>query len=293
MDIFRDLEEAVDYIENNIKGKIVLDDIAAHLYISKYHLHRVFKLVTNKKLMEYVRMRKLSSSLDNLLYSNLKIQDIAMEFGFEHEQSYNRSFKNAFGMSPSQFRMKKGQVSIVDKLDLSTIRAIDNAIILSPCFVVKPEFYIIGLKYPVLVDENYNTNTANQLAKDFFYNHRKRITNAINPDILISLSTYTDITSNDSMYHPSVEAKDLQFIPEEMYGKQIPTHMYAVFKYIGPHSGNEISLKTLMSIYKHTQSWLLHSQYIQAAGFHFERIDSKISKDDYCEVDIYIPVTHR
>jgi predicted transcriptional regulator YdeE len=51
-------------------------------------------------------------------------------------------------------------------------------------------------------------------------------------------------------------------------------------------------LKALMNIYKHIYNWLLHSQYIQDGCFHFERIDSKISIDDYCEVDIYIPVTH-
>jgi AraC family transcriptional regulator len=290
MSIYKDLEEAVNYIEKNIRDKILLDDIAAYLYISKYHLHRVFKLVTKQKLMEYVRMRKLSLSLNDLLYTDLKINDIAAEFGFEHEQSYNRSFKKAFGISPSQFRFNKQEVPIVDKIDFNSIMDLEVGIILSPSFVIKPEFYLVGIKHSFLVDENYRTNLANRLAKDFFYNHRKRIHNAIHPNILISFSSYKDITTNHSLYLPAIEVKDLNFIPEGMSGIKINTHKYSVFKYVGSHSGNDITLKTLYDIYQYIYSWLLHSQYIQDGSFHFELINSSISKDDYCESDIYLPV---
>ncbi len=290
MNIYKDLEEAVIYIENNIRSRITLDDIAANLYISKYHLHRVFKLVTKQKLMEYVRMRKLSLSLNDLLHTDLKINDIATEFGYEHEQSYNRSFKKAFGISPSQFRLEKQEVPIVDKIDLNSIMALEVGIILSPSFVIKPEFYLVGIKHSVLVDENYQTNLANRLAQDFFHNHKKRIPNAIHPSMLISLSSYKDITSNHSMYLPSIEVTDLNYIPEGMTGMKINTHKYAVFKYIGSHSSKDITLNTLNDIYRFITSWLLHSQYIQDGNFHFELINSTVSKDDYCEADIYLPV---
>ncbi len=290
MSILNDLQKAVDYIENNIKSKLTLEDIAASLYISKYHFHRLFKAATNIKLMEYVRMRQLSLSLDDLLYTDLRIKDIAAEFGFEHEQSYSKSFKNAFGISPSQFRSKKIQVPIIDKLDLSTITDLENGIILSPDIVIKPEFYIVGTEHFVLVDENYRSNLANKLAKDFYYSQRKKITNAVDPNKLISLSVYDAITSNESTYMPALEVTDLDSVPEGMTGKKIKTHKYAVFKYIGFHSANDITLNNLHSIYSHIMDWFHRSQYIQDGGFHFEMIDNRISKSDYCEADIYIPV---
>ncbi|NLM35939.1 MAG: AraC family transcriptional regulator [Clostridiales bacterium] len=290
MCIYNDLHVAVNYIEENIKKKITLEDIAESLFISKYHFHRIFKLVTNKKLMEYVRMRKLSLSLNDLLYTDLKIQDIALEYGFEHEQSYSRSFKKVFGISPSQFRLEKKQVTIMDKLDLNAIKAVEQGIILSPTFVIRPDFYIVGTPYKVLVGENLETNIANKLARDFFYNEKKRITNALNPNVLISLSAYSKITADESLYLPSIEVLDLSSIPEGMMEKKIPTHKYAVFKYIGPHSCDHITLNTLANIYGHIHAWLYHSQYAQATNFHFELIDTRISKDDYCEADIYLPV---
>lgn len=293
MSILNDLEKAVNYIEKNIKSKIALEDIASNLYLSKYHFHRVFRSVTNKKVMEYVRMRQLSISLDDLLNTDLKIKDIAADFGFEHEQSYSRSFKKFFGINPSQFRLTKKQVPIIDKLDLSAIKALELGIIISPSIIVRPEFYIAGIEHYVMVEENYNKNLANKLAKDFYYNYRKTITNAIDPNILISLSTYETITSNESMYLPALEVMDLSSLPKAMIGKKISTHKYAVFKYIGSHSVNDITLKTLNCIYRHIQTWLYHSQYAQDAAFHFEQIDNRISKEDYCEADIYIPVKYK
>ncbi len=290
MTIYQYIEDTVTYIEKNIKSKIILDDIAAYLHISKYHLHRVFKLVTNQKLMEYVRMRKLSLSLNELLYTDLKINDIAVEFGFEHEQSFNRSFKKVFGLSPSQFRLDKQQVPIIDKIDLNSIIPMKDGVILSPRFVVKPEFNLVGIKHNILVDENYHSSLANRLARDFFYNHRKRIPNALHSNTLISFSSYKDITSNHSMYFPAIEVYDLNSIPDGMSGMKIKAHKYAIFKYIGSHSSEGITLNTLINIYQYITSWFLHSQYIHDGNFHFELINSIISKDNYCEADIYFPV---
>ena len=97
----------IEYIEANIREKIDLDDISCHVGLSKFHLNRIFKAITNRQLMDYVRNRKLTLSLFDLLNTSLKISDISAEYGFHHEQSYIRSFKNTIGLSPNQFRIEK------------------------------------------------------------------------------------------------------------------------------------------------------------------------------------------
>jgi AraC family transcriptional regulator len=44
------------------------------------------------------------ASLERLLGTNCKLLDIALEYGFEYEQSYLRSFKREFGVTPGKFR---------------------------------------------------------------------------------------------------------------------------------------------------------------------------------------------
>ena len=75
----------VNYIEDNIYMKITLDDIAGQAGISKYHLHRMFKSLTGESLMDYVHSRKLSASINELIHTNMRIIDIALEYGFDYE----------------------------------------------------------------------------------------------------------------------------------------------------------------------------------------------------------------
>jgi AraC family transcriptional regulator len=88
------------------------------------HLHRIFKALTDKKLMNYVMSRKLASSIRELLNSNLRIIDIANEYGIEYEQSYIRAFIREYEISPDEFRKKGLQLQITDKIDLNNVKTI-------------------------------------------------------------------------------------------------------------------------------------------------------------------------
>lgn len=94
------IKNAVDCIELKINEPITLDGLSKELNLSKYHLLRLFKALTGKTLMEYVRGRKLTESLIELLNTRLKIIDIAMEYAFEYEQTYTRAFKGLFEFRP-------------------------------------------------------------------------------------------------------------------------------------------------------------------------------------------------
>ena len=69
------LETSLSFIENNIYSKFSLDDIAKYSGVSKYHLHRIFKSLTGEALMDYVQARKLTSSIDKLVSTNMRIID--------------------------------------------------------------------------------------------------------------------------------------------------------------------------------------------------------------------------
>lgn len=112
-DLKETIIETVNYIEENLYNKISLDDISMHTGLSKYYLHRIFKSLTGQSIIEYVQGRKLTSSITELINSNMRIIDIALDYGFDYEQSYIRAFKKVFGYTPLKVRSDKTSLSLV------------------------------------------------------------------------------------------------------------------------------------------------------------------------------------
>lgn len=285
------IKSILDYIEMHIKDDISLDDISKTAALSKYHLDRVFKLLTDKSLMDYVRSRKLTDSIELLLNSDFSVIDVALEYNFQHEQSYIRSFKNLFHISPGRLRKEKPDIPIVTKIDTSFIQPIADGLIFKPKFVIKPGFSVVGLKY--LVDDNDNNAnfTATKLGTEFFHKHKKLIKNSVHPTIYIGLVKYITGHPEIDYYIPCTEVSRLDSIPLGMSGYTIDTNKYAVFTYIGFHSAEKVTIETLNELYNFIfLKWLPNTIYSLADSFHFEKIDYKLTRADYCEVDLYFPI---
>lgn len=72
-----------NYIEEHILEPINYEDVAKQLYISNYHFHRMFSMITGYTANEYIRNRKLSMTGQELIMSDAKVIDIAMKYGYE------------------------------------------------------------------------------------------------------------------------------------------------------------------------------------------------------------------
>lgn len=284
------IEDAVRLIEDNLKTSLSLDEIAGQLYISKFHLHRIFKAITGHSLITYVRGRKLTSSLRELLDEKMNIIDIACEYGFEYEQSYERAFKQLFGLSPSSFRMENGELSIVPRVDTSLLNDISKGILMAPRYCTKPRFYLAGIKTLINHMENYTSATANSSALDFYYKKRPELKNVVNEEVYYGLVIYYDKESAD-YYMPSVEIS-VPFDSNPVFECQrIARLNYAVFRYAGFHSPEELTMKLLFEIYAAIEKiWMPSTSFRPAGEFHFERIDLRLCCEDYCQADIYFPI---
>ncbi|HOO28772.1 MAG TPA: helix-turn-helix transcriptional regulator, partial [Lachnospiraceae bacterium] len=161
------IENAVIFIENNLKNNLSLDELSMQLCISKYHLHRIFRSITGIPLMTYVRKRRLSDSLTALRDEKLKIIDIACEYQFEYVQSYERAFRQLFGITPLFFRKNHCELQIYPRFDTSLLQNTADGIVIPPFYVTKPKFYLAGIKTLIYHQENYASGTANSNALNF------------------------------------------------------------------------------------------------------------------------------
>ena len=80
---WRTIQKAIDYIENNILDNLNYDEIAKQIYLSSYHFHRAFSMITGVTVGEYVRNRKLSLAGQELFLTKAKVIDIALKYGYE------------------------------------------------------------------------------------------------------------------------------------------------------------------------------------------------------------------
>ncbi len=286
------IERAIDFIECNIKTTITLDEISLNVNLSKFYLNRLFHEISGTTLMHYVKNRKLSSSIYELLNTNLKISDIAAEYGFNYEQSYIRAFENKFSISPDRFRKQRPILNITDKINLSYIRAIgENAVIFAPSIVIRAEFLIAGIKYRINEEYDRQFFEANLKGNDFYYKRRHEIENVIYPDTYIGFVDYKTGEEGFTYYLPSVQVSAKGHIPEDMTFHKVPTGKYAVFKYIGLHHARQINIGNLYDTFQYIyDDWLPKSGYSQSAAYHFEKCDESISREDYCELELFIPI---
>ncbi|CEH28636.1 transcriptional regulator [Aneurinibacillus migulanus] len=98
------VQKAIEYIEDHLMEDISLEQIATHSSFSMYHFHRIFQAVTGMTVADYVRKRRLTNAAYELVNTDKRILEIAVEYGFLTQESFTRAFKKMFYMPPGRYR---------------------------------------------------------------------------------------------------------------------------------------------------------------------------------------------
>lgn len=102
------INKTEDYIENNLKEDISLNDLAQNAHLSEFHFHRIFKKYSSETVNEFVTRFKLERAAIFLcVNSEISITTIAMEYGYNDSSSFSRTFKKHFGVSPLKYRKQQ------------------------------------------------------------------------------------------------------------------------------------------------------------------------------------------
>lgn len=98
------ISDLLIWIENNIEKPLSIDHVAQKSGYSKWHLQRMFKETTGKILGTYIRHRRLTYAALALKLTSKPILDVAMQYRFDSQQTFTRSFKRQFNMTPALYR---------------------------------------------------------------------------------------------------------------------------------------------------------------------------------------------
>ena len=104
------LEEIVHSIESLPLEDLSVSTISNTCGYSAWHFQRLFHGLTGQSLGKYIRARKLTVSAILLRDSERGILDISISAGFGSNESFTRSFKDYFGLTPKDFRRQKPKI---------------------------------------------------------------------------------------------------------------------------------------------------------------------------------------
>ncbi|MCM3172879.1 helix-turn-helix domain-containing protein [Paenibacillus sp. MER 99-2] len=288
-DLLETFDMLFDYIETHIQEKLSLDHLAAIAHISKFHLHRMFKHLSGQLPGEYIRARKLARSLEQLVDWNWKIIDISAHYAFEYEQSYIRAFKQAFGITPLQYR-KQGahDLRITARLTTAMITTLPHGYVLSPTYVRKPAMKLVGQQRSIRYIDNETYYEATTAGNNFMEEHFAMIPDAVHPGVYIGFTREMD--NDHSIYQPSVEVHTFDHAPAGLDQIEVPASQYAVFKFICDFHSSRINIDHLDSVWTFIDEyWQSRSGYAKRDSYYFEWVDGHLAEENYGELDIYIP----
>ncbi len=102
MNIYQTLNQITEYIEEHLEEKILYNDLAKIMGVNASTMKKVFVLLTNLSVSEYIRKRRLSQAGFDFYSKKTKVIDVAIKYQYESATSFSRAFTSFHGIKPSK-----------------------------------------------------------------------------------------------------------------------------------------------------------------------------------------------
>ncbi|WP_339205752.1 helix-turn-helix transcriptional regulator [Paenibacillus sp. FSL K6-3182] len=290
MELYKLLSELLSRIEENVSGTREAEYLV-DLPISIVHLRRLFKFAFGVPLQSYIRSRKLAASLENLMLTEKRILDIAIECGYEHEQTYIRAFKREYGLTPGECRHSGRNIHITAPLHLFPKNNVCGNLVYGPNMVMMPSFHLIGQMYRIEIAEA--PTKAPEAAKQFWWNNRHKVPSPVEPNIYYGLTKALDPSLSWTHYLPSIRVQNLNDIPNGFSGDTVPASLCVGFRYIGNHHYEEISELRAEALYHAIDRLAKENEgkyELLDREFFVEKIDTDAYDGEYCQMEWFAPI---
>lgn len=289
------IQRAINYIEAHLLEKLTLAELALLSHYSEYHFHRLFQFYTGNTVMAYIRNRRLSVAAKQAAETDRKLLDIALECGFQNHESFSRSFRKLFGVTPSELRRSRSMPRLAEKMFLTA--AFDEGqqtydwrdVKMNVKFVALPPARMIGYRLQTTTDNGKNREEIPAFWQHYLENKLwENIPGKLHPQVEFGVCTSF---SEDGVFDYIIgyEVAEDTAVPEGLYEYRLPGHEYAVFT-TPPTSADRLSGVIHQTWDYAFDEWFPSSGYEHAEAPEIEWYDERCMKDDNKQMDIYIPV---
>lgn len=99
----------LDYIHTHYKDKITIEELARTATISKTEVLRCFKTIVGVSPIRYLNSYRLQRATYMLVNTEISIQEIAEECGFDDNSYFSKLFNKKYHVSPHNYRKQNNQ----------------------------------------------------------------------------------------------------------------------------------------------------------------------------------------
>jgi AraC family transcriptional regulator len=271
---------AIWFIESHFESDISLEEISQAAGLSRYHLSRIFGLVTGQSISSYIRGRRLSGAALALIGGSSTILEVALDAGYGSHEAFTRAFRDQFGVTPDEVR-KQGHTRnllLLEPIRMDPARLNDLE---PPRFETLPSMLFAGLQETYA----YGGNAAIPSLWQKFNAHFGHIAGQIG-NVAYGICTHIEGETEKFRYMAAVGIADAGELPEGFSTLKIPAQRYAVFTHRGHVSGIPATMHKIFGTWWPT-SGLEHGDLPDM----FERYDERF--DPYTGMgvaEIWLPV---
>jgi transcriptional regulator GlxA family with amidase domain len=107
------IKKAQLFIENNVGGKVSVDQLSDMFSISRRNFERRFKKATSNTPVEYLQRVKIEAAKKSLESSRENINEVMYSVGYSDSKAFRTMFKKITGLSPVGYRNKYNREMVV------------------------------------------------------------------------------------------------------------------------------------------------------------------------------------
>ncbi len=151
MSLEKRMNLSIAYIEENLDGRISIDDLAKVASCSKFHFQRVFFSCFDITVSDYIRKRKFTLAAVDLVSTQMSVMEIASKYGYDSPNAFTRAFRRVHGENPSVVRSSQAQMATHRRVSFPIEKSGND--IVDYTILERPSFNIVGKSKKFNFDE--------------------------------------------------------------------------------------------------------------------------------------------
>ncbi|MET4558961.1 AraC family transcriptional regulator [Lysinibacillus parviboronicapiens] len=280
------IQKAINYMEENLLNDLTMDQIAQEVNSSVFHFQRIFSILTDMSIADYIRRRRLTLAAQELMNTEHKIIDLAYKYGYDSPEAFTKAFRKQHNVTPSEARKQQGPLQSYNRLIIQV--SLKGAEPMKYKIVEKEKFQVVGVK------RTYNCqNGENTQGIPLFWDE---MNNKGMDDVLFKLNNgeikgVLGVCVPDKHYKENslmdywIATEHVGEVPDNLLTMEVPAAKWVVFEVHGPMP--DAMQNTWKQIYS---EWFPSNPYEPAGSAELEVYSDEdpFSPDLYSEIWISI-----